>query len=230
MMTDLPISFEGEQLASPWYPAAEGAAAVIIFPTVMGVTDLEHDYAKRLNALGYSAMVGDLFGVATRGAPRGEMMGHLGRLRSDRPALLRRLLALHETMVGEARVPSARTAAIGFCFGGLCVLDLARSGADIAAVGSFHGLFNPPETATQPITARVGVYHGWDDPLATPDTVVALAKELTDAGATWQIDSYGNTGHGFTNPQAAGPGMGFNEQAAKHSWAACTAMLGEVFG
>lgn len=230
MMSDVTIGFEGEQLANPWFPVAEGAPSVIIFPTVMGVSPNEEDYARRLNTLGYSAMIGDVFGTISRGASREEMMGHLQRLRGDRPALLRRLQALHEAMLGVAKVLSPRTAAIGFCFGGLCVLDLARSGIDMVAVGSFHGLFTPTGMAPQPIKARVGVYHGWDDPHATPDAVVALAKELTEAGASWQIDSYGNTGHGFTNPHAAGPGMGYDKTAATHSWASCTQMLGDVFG
>ena len=228
-MTDLAIELDGEMLTRPWFPAAPRAPAVLIFPTVMGVSGFERGYAERLNALGYSAMIGDTFGIATRGQSREQMFGHLQRLKGDRAALRRRVVALQSAMVDEAGVAPPRTAAIGFCFGGLCVLDLARSGADIAAVGSFHGLFDPPGLRPQPIKARVAAYHGWDDPLATPDTVVALAKELTKAGCQWQIDSYGHTVHGFTNRPATGNGMGYNHTAATHSWSAFSQILGEVF-
>jgi dienelactone hydrolase len=228
-MTDVTIDFDGETLASPWFRAAPDAPAVLIFPTVMGVSEFEIGYADRLGALGYGAMIGDLFGASTRGQPREQMFGHLQRLKGDRAALRRRVVALHDAMLDEAGVAAPRSAAIGFCFGGMCVLDLARSGADIASVGSFHGLFDPPGLPPQPIKARVAAYHGWDDPLAAPDTVVALAKELTEAACQWQIDSYGHTGHGFTNPAAAGSGMGYNETAATHSWSGFSQILSESF-
>ena len=90
--------------------------------------------------------------------------------------------------------------AIGFCFGGLCALDLARSGADIAGAASFHGIFDPPGLRPQPIRAKVIAFHGWDDPMVPPAKVVALGRELTEAGCDWQIHAFGDTRHGFTNP------------------------------
>ena len=87
-------------------------------------------------------------------------------------------------------IDDERIAAIGFCFGGQCALDLARSGAEIAGVASFHGLFDPPGLPPQPIKAKVAAYHGWDDPMVPPEAVVALGKELTAAGADWQIHAY----------------------------------------
>ena len=79
---------------------------------------------------------------------------------------------------------------------------MARSGADVAGVASFHGLFDPPGLRPQPIKAKVVAYHGWDDPMVPPDAVVALGQELTEAGCDWQIHAYGHIGHGFTNPGA----------------------------
>src|SRR5206468_2643497 len=87
-------------------------------------------------------------------------------------------------------------------FGGQCALDLARSGADIAAAVSFHGLFDPPGLPPEKIKAKVVAFHGWDDPMVPPDKVVALGQELTEAGSDWQIHAYGNVAHGFTNPKA----------------------------
>ena len=234
MTQDVTIIFDGEELASPWYPVAAQAPAVLILPTVMGVTALERGFAAKLNALGYAAMVGDPFGVSTRGAAREEMFGHFGRLTGDRPALLPRLQALFSSMLAQPGVDPAKVAVIGYCFGGLCTLDLARSGADFAAAASFHGLFDPPGLPPQKIKPRVAVYHGWDDPMVPPEAVVALAKELTEAGCDWQIHGYGHVGHGFTNLNAAGdiglPGVAYNALAAQRSWGSLVQLLGEVFG
>ncbi len=229
MSNDVTTIFEGEELASPWLPVGDGAPAVLIFPTVMGVSDLERAFAGRLNAAGYGAMIGDLFGTSTRGQTRDEMFAHMGRLKGDRGALLRRLQALLDS------VPTAnpsRIAVIGYCFGGLCALDLARSGAEIAGAASFHGLFDPPGLPAQPIKTKVLAMHGWDDPMVPPDAVVALAKELTDGGADWQIHAYGHTGHGFTNPNAHQigiAGVAYQEAAARRSWDSLTNFLAELF-
>lgn len=235
-MTDpiqVPLTFEGEQLESPWFPV-EGtqAPAVLIFPTVMGVSDLEAGFARRLNGLGYGAMIADLFGVSTRGAERDAMFAELGRLKGDRAALRRRVVALLDSMGAQQGVDPRRVVAIGYCFGGLCALDLARSGVDIAGVASFHGLFDPPGLEPQPIKAKVVAYHGWADPMVPPEAVVALGQELTEAGCDWQIHAYGHIGHGFTNPSARDigiPGVAYNELAAKRSWASLELFLAELF-
>lgn len=232
-MNDVTIDFDGEELASPWFPVDGNAhPAVLIFPTVMGVSDLERDFARRLNAIGYGAMIGDLFGTANRGAPRDRMFAELGRLKSDRAGLRRRAQALLGTMVGQRTVDSSKVAVIGYCFGGLCALDLARSGATLAATASFHGLFDPPGLPPQPIAGKVVAYHGWDDPMVLPDAVMALAKELTEAGADWQIHSYGHVAHGFTNPHADQigiAGVSYNAHAARRSWASLELLLAEAF-
>ncbi|MBA2771936.1 MAG: dienelactone hydrolase family protein [Sphingomonas sp.] len=156
----------------------------------------------------------------------------MGRLRSDRAALRRRLLAVLGLVRGLDAVEGEHIAATGYCFGGLCALDLARSGADIAGAASFHGLFDPPELDPQPIKAKVIAFHGWDDPMVPPQAVVALAQELTEVGADWQIHAYGHTMHGFTNPGATGaiPGVLHNLAAAERSWTAVVNFLEELFG
>ena len=107
-MTDTPLTFDGEDLASPWFPVTRPAPAVLILPTVMGVSDLEREFAARLNALGYHAMIGDLFGTATRDAPRETMFAAMGRLKGDRATLLRRLRALHGSMLAQDGVDPAK--------------------------------------------------------------------------------------------------------------------------
>ena len=121
----------------------------------------------------------------------------------------------------------------GYCFGGQCALDLARSGADIAAAVSFHGLFDPPGLPPEKITAKVVAFHGWDDPMVPPEKVVALGKELTEAGGDWQIHAYGHVGHGFTNPHASElqiDGVAYNALAAERQWTSFINLLEELFG
>jgi dienelactone hydrolase len=225
--------FRGEALEHVFMPAqGQSRATVIIVPTVMGVTDLERSFAGKLNEGGFSAFIADLFGKKFRGAERDTMFGEMGRLKGDREALRDRMLAVLDSATQQAGVDKGRVAAIGFCFGGLCVLDLARAGADVAGVASFHGLFDPPGLGPQPITAKVVAYHGWDDPMVPPDAVVALGKELTDAGADWQIHAYGHTGHGFTNPNAHEigiEGVFYVQAAARRSWASLMGFLDELF-
>ena len=205
---------------------------VILFPTVMGVSDLELGFARQLVHLGYTGFVADLFGKKFRGAQRDVMMDELKRLRSDRTSLRERLLAVLESARGQEAIESDRIVAIGYCFGGQCALDLARSGADLAGVASFHGLLDPPGLPPQPIKAKMLVFHGWDDPMAPPEAVAALGHELTEAGADWQIHAFGHVAHGFTNPGATGavPGVLYNELAAERSWTSLISFLEELFG
>lgn len=207
---------------------------VIIVPTVMGVQPLEIGFAEKLNAMGYHAVVADLFGRRFEaGVDKEAAFAAMGELRADRAALRDRLLSIVELVRQRDHVDGTKIAVIGYCFGGQCSLDVARSGADVAGVASFHGLFDPPGLAPQQIKAKVVAYHGWDDPMVPPEAVVALGKELTEAGADWQIHAYGHVGHGFTNPNAHQigiAGVAYNEVAARRSWASLKDYLAELFG
>jgi len=232
---NIPHEFNGESLESVLVTDGSGQAlaSVIIVPTVMGVTDLEIGFARDLVGRGYNALVADIFGKKFRGAERDVMFGEMGRLGGDRAALRERLRSILEVARAQAEVDTGRVAVMGFCFGGKCALDLARSGADITGVASFHGLFDPPGLPPQPIKAKVVAYHGWDDPMVPPEAVVALAQELTEAGCDWQIHAYGHTGHGFTNPKASDLGIDgvfYTQAAARRSFASLYDFLGELFG
>ena len=230
----IPLKFEGELLESVLVSRRDGQRrpAVILFPTVMGVSDLELGFARDLVHLGYTGLVADLYGREFRGASRETMRAQMDRLRADRGALRRRLLAVLEQLRMLDEADETRIAAAGYCFGGMCALDLARSGADVAGVASFHGLFDAPDLPAQPIKAKVIAFHGWDDPLAPPESVAALAQELTASGADWQLHAYGHTAHGFTNPNATGavPGVIHNPVAADRAWTSFVNFLEELFG
>jgi dienelactone hydrolase len=236
-MTERTITheFNGEQLSSVLVGTGGAArGTVIIVPTFCGVSELELGFARDLAARGLACLVADLWGRSyDAGTERDQAFQHMGRLKADRAALRDRMLHLVEVAKAQEGTNPQKIVAIGYCFGGLCVLDLARSGAEVAGVASFHGLFDAPDLPPQPIRAKVLALHGWNDPMVPPEAVVGLAKELTDAGADWQIHGYGHVGHAFTNPQAGRigvDGVAFNAAAARRSWAALNDFLDELLG
>jgi dienelactone hydrolase len=206
---------------------------VLIAHAWAGRSGFEVEKAKKLAALGCAGFAMDLFGKGVLGASTAENQGLIAPFLADRAMMQSRLLNIAKVAKEQPEVDSSKVAAIGFCFGGLCVLDIARTGADLNGVVSFHGLFMPPgNTGGKKIKAKVLALHGWDDPMATPDQVTALGKELTDAGADWQLHAYGGTMHAFTNPDANDPDFGtvYNAAADTRSWTAMKNFLAEIFG
>lgn len=210
-------------------PDGPPRGAVLIYPTVMGPGPLETRVAQRLAADGRLALVADVYGRERH--PRGEWdaaRAQMDAQNADRPLLAQRVRAAFDALLALDGVEPARTAAFGYCFGGKCALDLARSGAPVAGIVGFHAVLDPPPgAAPERIAAKVLLTHGWDDPLAAPDAVLALAAELTAAGAEWQLHAYGGTVHAFTNPGR--PEM-YSEAADRRSWRAATDFLDEVLG
>jgi dienelactone hydrolase len=147
--------------------------------------------------------------------------------------LAQRLSAVLAALIEVPEIDRDRLAAIGFCFGGLCVLDLARGGHPLRAVASFHGLLTAPDgsPADGDITARVAVHHGWDDPFAPPEDVVALGRELTARRADWQLHAYGGAMHSFMAPFAEQPerGVQYNAVVADRAWRSLGDFLRESF-
>jgi dienelactone hydrolase len=205
---------------------------VLVSHAWSGRSPYEDGKADALARLGYVAFALDLYGKGVRGTGPEDNAALMQPFLDDRAMLQQRLLRSLETLRGQPEVDNARVAAIGFCFGGLCVLDIARSGAELAGVVSFHGLLSPPgNTDANRARARVLVLHGWDDPMATPDAVRDLASELTELGADWQLHAYGNTQHAFTNPAANDPDRGtvYDAAADRRSWQAMKNFLEELF-
>jgi dienelactone hydrolase len=141
---------------------------------------------------------------------------------------------LLETVATVAALPDvdgSKMGAIGFCFGGLCVLDLARAGAALVGVASFHGLFTPPGLpSVTPIGPKVIAYHGWSDPMAKPESVVEFGEEFTRDGADWQLHGFGGALHAFMNEGANMPEMGilYDAKVARRAWDGMAAFLTEV--
>ena len=189
--------------------------------------------ARELAKLGYVGFALDLYGKGVLGSSKDENQALMTPLLEDRTLLQARMHAAVETACAQPEADPKKVAAIGYCFGGLCVLDLARTGAPINGVVSFHGLFSSPgNTVGRTIKAKVLVLHGYDDPMATPEDMVGLASELTEAQADWQIHAYGSTLHAFSNPAADDPEFGtvYSAEADKRSWRSMTEFLGDVLG
>jgi len=206
--------------------------AVAVAHTWGGRSEFEGDKARRLAALGYLGLALDLYGGGRQGGSPEGNAGLMQPLLQDRAALQRRIAAGIAALRELPEADPERVAAIGYCFGGLCVLDLARTGADVRGVASFHGLFDPPgNTAGNRIRTKVLCLHGYDDPMAKPEAMVALAAELTAAGADWQIHAYGHTMHAFTRPDANDPARGirYDATAERRSWCSLVDFLEEIF-
>ena len=194
--------------------------AVIIFHAWAGRGENEIRRAHQLAELGYAAFAVDLYGGGKCGTSTEENAAFMQPFIEDRQFLRARLEQVFDTVADLDQVDAARITAIGYCFGGLCALDLARGGAALEGAVSFHGLLNPPGITPVPIKAEVLVLHGADDPMVPVEEVVALQAELTAAGADWQVHTYGNTMHAFTNPAANDPEFGtvYSEKADHRSW------------
>jgi dienelactone hydrolase len=207
--------------------------AVAVSHTWAGRGAFEEGKAVELAKLGYVGFAIDMYGKGVLGGGPEENNALMTPLMQDRALLQRRITTAVSVLRDQPEVDAASVAAMGYCFGGLCVLDLARTGSDVKGVVSFHGLFDAPEhTDGAHITARVLCLHGYDDPMAQPQAMLALASELTAAGADWQVHAYGNTVHAFTNPGANSPDMGamYSESADRRSRQALVNFLQEVFG
>jgi len=216
-----------------WDDAIEGPLpGVLVAHTIRGRSRFEEGKAERLAEMGYAGFAIDVYGRDTIGCEIDDCREMMESLRNQRAVLQRRLLRALQALRDQAEVDASRVAAIGYCFGGLCVLDIARTGEPLAGVVSFHGLFDPPgNTAANQVQARILALHGWDDPLATPEQAVALGEELSRMGADWQLHSHGNVRHAFTNPAAdASTGVTiYNDAADRRSWAAARYFLSELF-
>ena len=207
------------------------APAVLICHAWAGRSQFENDKAHALAELGYTGIAIDLFGKGVLGKSKEENQGLIKPFVDDRKFLQSRLKANIEMVKEQAEVDASKIAAIGFCFGGLCVLDIARSNAGAAGVVSFHGILRAPGNTAPKIDAQVLALHGWDDPMAKPDDVKAFGEEMTKAKADWQLHAYGGVMHAFTNPAANDPVRGtvYDKAADRRSWQAMTNFLDELF-
>tara|TARA_Y100001970_G_scaffold158998_1_gene194395 strand:+ start:12960 stop:13664 length:705 start_codon:yes stop_codon:yes gene_type:complete len=213
------------------YPEKQLAPLVLIAHTWAGRDSFVEEKAKELAEIGYVAMAVDMYGDGKVGSSTEEnqsLMTPLVENRDRLKGIINAALTKGKSLKG---VDVSNVAAIGYCFGGLVVLDLARSGTELNGVVSFHGLLMGSEIAQIGVRSKVLVLHGERDPMVPLEMVDEFQKEMTEANVDWQLHSYGNTYHAFTNPEADDPSFGtqFNEDSNNRSWQSMKNFFDEIF-
>lgn len=207
--------------------------AVLVVHQWTGLGNYEKKRAGMLAQLGYNVFAVDIYGKGIRPANPKDAGAEAGKFKSDRALLRARVRAGLDVLVKNEITDSKRIAAIGYCFGGTTVLELARSGADIAGVVSFHGgLSTPASGDARNIKAKVLALHGADDPFVPATEVAAFEDEMRRGGVDWQLVAYGGAVHSFTDWGAGSDnskGAAYNEQADRRSWAAMREFFAELF-
>ncbi|MDA8390552.1 MAG: dienelactone hydrolase family protein [Gammaproteobacteria bacterium] len=206
---------------------------VLVFHEWMGVADHEKAACDDLAKAGYIALAGDIFGKGKRPASMEEAAQNANHYRAGDRALMRQRTAAALTALRAQPLCDGRVAAIGFCFGGTCALELARSGADIKGVVTFHGGLNTQTpAAANTLKAKILALHGAEDPFVPAAEVTAFQDEMRKAKADWQFMQYSGAVHSFTNPGAGNQpekGFAYNATAAKRSWQAMLGFFAEIF-
>lgn len=207
---------------------------VLVVHQWMGLTDYEKHRAEQLAQLGYVAFCADIYGKGVRPQNTSEAGTEATKYKTDRALLRARVNAGLDVLEKNEMVDPKRIAAIGYCFGGTTVIELARSGANIAGVVSFHGgLDSPTPSDGKNIKCKVLVQAGADDPFQKPEDLTAFESEMRDSKVDWEITFHGGAVHSFTQPMAGNDnskGAAYNEKADKRSWAAMKDFFAEILG
>ncbi len=207
---------------------------VLVVHAFEGRNPLACEYADKLADLGYVGIAVDMYGEGNVAHDLEGCMAYMLPLFQDRAALRARILAAFDAAKSLDVVDNHNICAMGFCFGGMTVLDLARSGADVKGVVSIHGVFAGPEGLDCHVKAKVLALHGYQDPQVPPDQLTDFADEMNAQNVDWQVLFFGNAKHAFTDPHAAdigGPEMGreYNATATARSWQYCQDFFTECF-
>lgn len=235
-MTGIEVAYSAEGVefvGTVFAPAGSGPApGVLVAHESPGITEHTLAAARKLAELGFVALATDYQGGGQVVTDREEMMRRYAWFMADPGHIRARLEAALDALKAQPRVDPARLAAVGYCYGGTAVLELARGGADLRAVVGFHsglGTARPQDAGA--IKGKVLVQIGADDPVIPSDQRAAFEREMTAGGADWRMVTYGRTGHSFTNPEADGwgmPGFAYSADSDRRSWAATVELFGEV--
>lgn len=225
------IDYACDGIALRGFLATDGnrAPGVLVVHDAGGLGDNIKEKTRRVAALGTCAFALDLFGD---GAPVTDGMRRIGEIVADFGRWRRLARAGLDVLAARAECDASRLAAIGYCFGGTTVYELARSGADLRGVVGFHSGLGPSSGEAKNIRGKVLTLIGADDPLIPPEARLAFQREMTDAKVDWQMTIYGNTGHSFTNPNANAmnrPGFFYQPESDARSWDAMRRFFEEIF-
>ncbi len=231
------IAYRQDDAILEGYAAHPGGTAkrpgVLVVPAWNGVNDYARKRAEMIAGMGYVALVADVYGKGIRPQSFEDAAKEAGKYRADRPLLRARVAAGLKALRELPGVDAARLAAIGYCFGGQAVLELARSGADILGVVSFHGALDTPTPGdAKNIKGKVLALHGADDPYVPAEVVQAFEQEMRQGGVDWQLVAYGGAVHSFTDWDAGSDisrGFAYDAKADRRSWAAMQGFFDEIF-
>lgn len=199
-------------------------AGILVAPEWWGVVEHPKSITERLAKAGYAAVAMDVYGEGKLTSDAAQANMWMEQVLADQDMLMARCRLILNDFSDQLAVDGDNLAAIGFCFGGKVVLDMAREGMPLKAVATFHGNLSPKQPADSKFAAKVLVAHGGDDSMVTMDAVESFKKEMDAVDVDYTIDVYDNAKHGFTNPQADARAaennadLGYNENAAKQSW------------
>ena len=206
---------------------------VVIVHDWMGMSALVKKKAEELAQLGYTAFAADIYGKEVRPKDSQEAGATAGIYKNNRPLLRERVLAAYQELRTHKTVDQNKIAAIGFCFGGMTALELARAGADLKGVVSFHGNLDTPSPGdAKNIKGRLLILHGADDPYVPATQVAAFEKEMKDAKVSYQIEKFPGAVHAFTNPEAGtdnSKGAAYNAQADEKSQISMRQFFNQIF-
>ncbi|MFJ4142727.1 dienelactone hydrolase family protein [Pseudomonas sp. NPDC089734] len=213
--------------------ATSSRPGLLMAPNWMGVSQGAETIAKAVAEQGYVVLLADLYGQTVRPSNNDEAGAAMMPLKNDRALLRKRMQAALDQLLGQADVSLdvSKIATFGFCFGGCCSLELARTGAELKAAISFHGTLDTPNPAdANNIKGAVLVLHGASDPLVDKEQLPAFEEEMNAAGVDWQLHSYGGAFHSFTDPHANVPGMMmYDAKVANRAFTSMHNLLREVF-
>lgn len=204
---------------------------VLLLPAWKGIDNASKEIAENLSKLGYTVFIADIYGEGNYPKDNSEAGKQAGFYKNNYEAYQKRIQLALEQLV-KSGASADNIVAIGYCFGGTGVLEAARGHLNIKGVVSFHGgLGKEASRPAEPITAKVLICHGADDPNVKPEEITAFQKEMRDTKADWQMIYYGNSVHSFTNPEAGNDnskGNAYNAAAAKRSFEHLQLFLNEV--
>jgi dienelactone hydrolase len=217
-----------------WDDAGAKRPGILVFPEWVGVGEYTHKRADMLYDLGYNTFVADVYGKGIRPDTPETCNAEMMKYATNRPLLRGRARCAFDELRKLPNTDLGKMAAIGYCFGGMIVLEMARDAQnDLKGVVSFHGvLMTPTPLAAGAYKGKILVLHGVDDPVVPDDQPMAFWKEMRDAKANWEFVAYGNALHTFTNwlmPEDGPPPAVYNKQADKRSWIAMQDFFREIF-
>jgi dienelactone hydrolase len=227
---------DGDTVLEGYLAYQEGAKGkkptIMISPNWMGLTSQTKELAKKIADMGYVAFAMDIYGKGVRPKNQEEAGKVAGSFKDNRKATRERVKAAFDYITKNKMVDQSHMVAVGYCFGGMTVLEMGRSGFPLAGIVTFHGaLSNPNPADAKNFKSKVAVFHGAIDPFVPFTEVENFEKEMNDAGVDYQLTKYSGAVHSFTDKDAGNDpkkGQAYNEKADRRSWVAFQDFLAEV--